>query len=131
MHCTQPEPRGLLQSGSENTQKNNPLIPGNTGGGDLTIQPLGADDLFLTALSTGKQAKRAFTPCLHTTLGVAPDPKVLKDLGLGPTAVGLLEFGLGTGFDELFEGCVGVGFGHGFFDSLGSAVDHVFGFFQA
>jgi len=74
--------KGLLQSGSENTQKNNPLIRGFTGG-DLGFQPLGAEDLFLTALSTGMQVKRAFASCLHMTLCVAPDPKVLKDLGVG------------------------------------------------
>ena len=75
--------QGSSAVGVRKHSKKQSTHPWQHGGGDLTIQPLGADDLFLTALSTGKQAKRAFTPCLHTTLGVAPDPKVLKDLGVG------------------------------------------------
>lgn len=67
----------------------------------------------------------------HDALCCSRPQSLERPGGLDKKRLGLLELGLGTGFDELFEGGVGIGFGHGFFDSLGGAVDHVFGFFQA
>ena len=101
-----PEPSGLLQSGSEDTDQST----ANQSTGRCLLE------LRAHAQGTGSESAKGWRPS-----------RTLQPWN----QTELLEFGLGAGFDQLLGSGFGVGLGHAFFDHLGSAVHQVFGFLEA